>query len=90
MSTRHRHCVYAVLDGGFKFRVSPPMTWDHAIDLHEAMHGRSPVGPATRYTRPVVNPGYTVHGTPVRYFAVRSVNDPNWPVDAPVREAVRV
>ena len=77
------HILYAVLDtihGPHRVRLSRPLPWGIAVDMHEALHGRT----RRSYERPVVNPGYTVYGRPVRYFAVRHANDPKWPATKPI------
>lgn len=78
----HDHAVYAVLDtihGPHRVRVSAPLTWNAAQDSHLALHQTDGT-----YDRPVVFPGYEVYGRPVKFFAVRATNDPQWPADKPV------
>jgi hypothetical protein len=74
-----QHIVYAVVDRGpaspIKVRVSEPTGWGEAIDTWEhhdnarffcADHGIT----------------LTAASMPIRFFAVRSANDPGWPADA--------
>jgi hypothetical protein len=80
------HAVYAVLDtihGPHPVRLSEYLSYGEAVDRHEALYGRSAHYPYG-YARPVCDPGYTVYGRRVRWFAVRSVTDPNWPACGPV------
>lgn len=77
------HAVFAVLEtvhGPHKVRVSDALDWPDAIDAHNALH----MDDRNRWVRPVTNPGFSVYGRAVRYFAVRSITDPDWPGIRPV------
>lgn len=98
MSNLHR-CYAAVdtFDGGtLKVPVSDRTDYPTAVAYHETLYGRqwkpwpatsSPLQQVGAYDRGVSYPGWSVLGWPVRYFAVRSADDPNWPADAPTRAA---
>lgn len=85
--------VYAKLRTGPIVPVSPVMSYAHAVDLHDAMHGRSPAIPQrgrvrpNGYTRPIVGPGYSCLGIEVQFFMVReddlagAVQSSTWPVE---------
>lgn len=88
--------LYAVLDtpkGMRKVRLSDALPDRVAFDLFEAVETdhrptqqrRDSIGryaPKNRL-RQIVGPGYTVVNQPVRFFALRSPQDPDWPATAP-------
>lgn len=89
------HAVYAVLDtihGPHKVRVSDHLTgqtpWDVFYmleeDPRETQLRRDRCGRYVKRRRNLVYPGYECYGRPVRFFAVRATDDPNWPADRPV------
>lgn len=85
------HAVYAVIDtvhGVRKVRVSEHLTGNKAWDIHALLevdfrkNGKDRRDERGRFAparRRIMNPGYTINGWPVRYFAVRATNDPDWP-----------
>lgn len=70
-----RHMVYVVAEwpsGPQKYRLSDPMEWGFAQDLWSIFAD-------TLFDGEVLTAAYQ----PVRYFAVRSATDPEWPSNAP-------
>lgn len=72
-----QHIVYAVLDtvGNPRIPVSVPQAWGAAIDRWAALDNERVAGNA-----PTVGlPRDRYPDAPVRFFAVRSTDDPGWP-----------
>lgn len=89
------HAVYAVLDtihGPHKVRVSEHLSGNQPWDVFAALEAdprptqlrRDTMGRYAPRKRRIVNPGYSIYGRPVRFFAVRATDDPQWPSAAPV------
>jgi hypothetical protein len=77
-----RHVVFAVLDtvGMPKVAVSRPLDWNAAQNRWNALDGarRDAVRGLASYPT-AGQPCDHYPDVPVRYFAVRSAHDPNWP-----------
>jgi hypothetical protein len=86
--------LYAVIDterGPEKVRLSEPLPQRVADDLFAAVirdhrlpaKRRDQWGRFAPSLRPVCYPGWTVRGRAVRFFALRSPEDPTWPAAKP-------
>lgn len=80
-----KHIVYAVDEAGIKHRVSHPLTWNRAIARWDVLDRRK-----RQLHKLYASYPDRSYSSSVRYFAVRSADDPQWPADERVGKVIRL